>query len=316
MRLDGKVALITGAGGGMGEVEARLFAREGARVIVADVLEAEGHAIVHAIGAAGGEAMFVRLDVTSEDSWTEAVAAAVRRFGTLNVLVNNAGIVGPLDPAQGLGADAWDRLMDVNARGVFLGIKHAIPEMRKAGIGSIVNISSISGFIGQTGLHPGYNASKGAVRILTKSFAVKLAHENIRVNSVHPGISHRCGSSNRRWNNASRRWCRCVGWDAAKKWQTRCCSWPRMRRPISPAPNWWSTAGIWHCRDESLEMLGIRDELRYNGLHHACTTRTRRGTPMCVILQLVMCDKETLRRKNPQMAQRIATIKQRQTARP
>jgi NAD(P)-dependent dehydrogenase (short-subunit alcohol dehydrogenase family) len=188
MRLDGKVALITGAGGGMGEVEARLFAREGAKVIVADVLEAEGHAIVQDIGVTGGEAMFVRLDVTSEDSWIEAVAAAVQRFGMLNVLVNNAGIVGPLDPAQGVSTDAWDRLMDVNARGVFLGIKHALPEMRKAGIGSIVNISSISGFIGQTGLHPGYNASKGAVRLLTKSFAVKHAHENIRVNSVHPGI--------------------------------------------------------------------------------------------------------------------------------
>ncbi len=188
MRLEGKVALITGSGGGMGEVEARLFAREGAKVIVADLLEEQGHTIVQEIGEAGGEAMFVRLDVTSEDSWTEAVAACIQRFGKLNVMVNNAGIVGPLDPDQHLSTESWDQLMNVNARGVFLGIKHAIPEMRKDGVGSIVNISSISGFIGQAGLHPGYNASKGAVRILTKSFAVKHAHENIRVNSVHPGI--------------------------------------------------------------------------------------------------------------------------------
>ena len=187
-RLEGKVALVTGAGSGFGLGIAETFAREGAKVIVADVLEAEGHAIVQDIGAAGGEAMFARLDVTSEDSWIEAVAAAVRRFGTLNVLVNNAGIVGPLDPAQGLSTDAWDRLMDVNARGVFLGIKHAIPEMRKAGIGSIVNISSIMGFVGGEGGHPAYHASKGAVRFFNKATAVKYGPYGIRANSVHPGF--------------------------------------------------------------------------------------------------------------------------------
>ncbi|MDH3601976.1 MAG: glucose 1-dehydrogenase [Candidatus Tectomicrobia bacterium] len=188
MRLAGKVAIVTGSGGGMGEEEARLFAREGARVVVADVLEEQGQQIVKEIGDAGGEAIFVRLDVTNEANWQAVIATTIEQFGKLNVMVNNAGIVGPLDPEDNVDTEAWDRLMDVNAKGVFLGIKHAIPEMRKDGGGSIVNISSISGFIGQSRIHPGYNASKGAVRILTKSFAVKHASENIRVNSVHPGI--------------------------------------------------------------------------------------------------------------------------------
>ncbi len=188
MRLAGKVAIITGSGGGMGAVEAKLFAQEGAQVVVADVLEEQGRQVVQEIRDAGHEAIFVRLDVTDEANWQAAIKAAVAQFGTLNVLVNNAGIVGPLDPEEGFNTEAWDRLMAINGKGVFLGIKHAIPEMRKDGGGSIVNISSISGFIGQTRIHPAYNASKGAVRILTKSIAVKHAHENIRVNSVHPGI--------------------------------------------------------------------------------------------------------------------------------
>ena len=188
MRLDKKVASITGAAGGMGAVEAKLFAREGARVVVADVLEEESAAVAVDIREAGGEAMFVRLDVTKEESWKAAIAATVEQFGALGILVNNAGIIGPHDPEEGLSTEAWDRLMAVNTKGVFLGMKHALPEMRRAGGGSIVNISSVSGLIGQASTHPGYNASKGAVRILTKSFAVKHAHENIRVNSVLPGL--------------------------------------------------------------------------------------------------------------------------------
>ena len=188
MRLRGKVAIVTGAGGSMGAVEARLFGEHGAQVVVADVLEEEGKAVVEQIQSAGGEALFVSLDVADEQSWQAAVAATVARFGALHVLVNNAGLVGPLQPEQGLSTEAWERLMAVNSTGAFLGIKHCLAHMRAAGVGSIVNISSVSGFIGQVGLHPGYNASKGALRILTKSFAVKHAHENIRVNSVHPGI--------------------------------------------------------------------------------------------------------------------------------
>jgi NAD(P)-dependent dehydrogenase (short-subunit alcohol dehydrogenase family) len=187
MRLAGKVALVSGGASGMGQSEATIFAREGAKVVVGDLLEAQGKDVADSIVKAGGQARFVKLDVTDEQSWQDAVAAAVAAFGKLDVLVNNAGISGTFDPDI-LSVAAWDRLMNVNAKGVFLGMKYAIPAMQAAGGGAIVNISSISGFAGQDMLHMAYNASKGAVRIMTKSAAVQFAKHGIRVNSVHPGI--------------------------------------------------------------------------------------------------------------------------------
>jgi NAD(P)-dependent dehydrogenase (short-subunit alcohol dehydrogenase family) len=184
MRLKGKVAIVTGGAGGMGRSEATIFAREGARVLVADILEKEGQEVAKSIGDA---ARFMKLDVTSEADWQALVAAAEREFGKLDILVNNAGISGTYttDLAS---TEAWDRVMDINAKGTFLGMKHAVPALKRAGGGAIVNISSISGFTGQLGVHMAYNASKGAVRIMTKTGAVQWARDNIRVNSVHPGF--------------------------------------------------------------------------------------------------------------------------------
>jgi NAD(P)-dependent dehydrogenase (short-subunit alcohol dehydrogenase family) len=184
MRLKGKVAIVTGGASGMGRSEATIFAREGARVLVADVLEKEGQEAAKSIGDA---ARFMKLDVTRESEWQAVVAAAEREFGKLDILVNNAGISGTYT-SDLASTEAWDRLMDINAKGAFLGMKHAVPAMKRAGGGAIVNISSISGFAGQLGVHMAYNASKGAVRLMTKAGAVQWARDNIRVNSVHPGF--------------------------------------------------------------------------------------------------------------------------------
>ena len=186
MRLSGKVALISGGARGMGAVEAEMFAREGASVVVGDVLEAEGQKTVESIEAAGGAAVFLRLDVTSEDDWLAAVNLAVTRYGKLDILVNNAGVDGA-SMIEETSEDAWDRVMDINAKGVFLGTRFAIPEMRKAGGGSIINISSQLGMVGMKESSPQYQSSKGAVRLLTKSTAIQYAAEGIRANSVHPG---------------------------------------------------------------------------------------------------------------------------------
>ncbi len=188
MRLAGKVVIISGAASGMGAATARRFAAEGAKVVVADVLDAEGEAVVAAIRATGGgEARFVHLDVTEEASWRAAVAATVAAYGRLDIGVNNAGISGS-KVTDTMETEAWNRLMGVNATGVFLGMKFEIPELRKSGGGAIVNLSSISGNTGQNQIHLGYNASKGAVRILSKSAAVQFGKDGIRINSVHPGL--------------------------------------------------------------------------------------------------------------------------------
>ena len=186
-RLDGKVAIVTGAARGMGEVEARLFAEEGATVVVCDVTDDAGQRVAGDIVAHGGSAEYLHLNVTDEDNWSEVIGETVRRHGKLDILVNNAGISG-YDEENNLGTSTWDRLLEINAKGVFLGMKHAIGAMERADGGSIVNISSISGIVGQDFIHMGYNASKGAVRLMTKSAAVRWAEAVIRVNSVHPGL--------------------------------------------------------------------------------------------------------------------------------
>ena len=186
MRLEGKVAFISGGARGMGETEARLFAENGAKVVVGDVLEAEGRQVAADIGASGGDAMFVPLDVTSEADWERAVAATVERYGRLDVLVNNAGVSGR-SMVEDTRVEDWERVMDINAKGVFLGTRCAIPEMQKVGGGSIINISSQLGLVGTDNSSPQYQASKGAVRIFTKTTAIQYAADGIRANSVHPG---------------------------------------------------------------------------------------------------------------------------------
>ena len=186
MRLEGKVAVISGGARGMGAAEARLLAKEGAKVVIGDIREEEGRQVEAEISEAGGEALFVELDVTKEGDWQRAVEATVSRFGKLNVLVNNAGI-SPPGTIEDTSVETWDQTMAVNVRGVFLGTKAAIPEMRKAGGGSIINISSFVGIVGSESSPPAYVASKGAVRSFTKAIAIQYAKDRIRCNSVHPG---------------------------------------------------------------------------------------------------------------------------------
>jgi len=186
-RLAGKVALVSGGASGLGADQVRGLAEEGAHVVFGDILEADGLALVGALREAGHSANFLRLDVTREDDWQAAVALTLEAHGRLDVLVNNAGIVLSRAPIEERSAADWDRVMGVNAKGVFLGTKHAIPAMRAGGGGSIINISSLAA-LGQAQIQePAYAASKGAVTVFTKVTAAQHAHENIRCNSLHPG---------------------------------------------------------------------------------------------------------------------------------
>ena len=185
-RLAGKVALISGGARGQGAAETQLFVREGAAVVFGDVLDDDGKKVEAEIRVSGGQVTYVHLNVTREGDWRAAVATAVQTYGKLNVLVNNAGILFRAKIEDTTEAD-WDRIMAVNVKGVFLGTKCAIPVLRQAGGGSIINISSTAGLVGSPGETAAYTATKGAVRLFTKATAIQHAKDHIRCNSVHPG---------------------------------------------------------------------------------------------------------------------------------
>ena len=204
MRLRNKVALISGGARGMGAVEAIMFAEEGARVVFGDILDEMGQQVEMNIVKSGGHAIYVHLDVTQEEDWQAAVNVAMTKYGRLDILVNNAGIVPEYtspNRVEDITDTEWERVMNVNAKGAFIGTKHAIPMMRASGGGSIVNISSGAGIVPSPETPASYAASKGAARLFTKSTAIQYAQENIRCNSVHPGIVstpmlHEAGAAN------------------------------------------------------------------------------------------------------------------------
>jgi NAD(P)-dependent dehydrogenase (short-subunit alcohol dehydrogenase family) len=184
-RLEGKVALISGGASGLGAAQATLFASEGASIVIGDLQEELGNRTVEAIRQEGGKARFVRLDVTDGASWDQAVATVVSEFGALTTLVNNAGIFHP-GGIESESEEGWSKMIAVNQTGVFLGMKHAVPELLKAGNAAIVNISSLFGLIGSPDAIS-YHASKAAVRVMSKGAALEFAKRGIRVNTIFPG---------------------------------------------------------------------------------------------------------------------------------
>ncbi|HEY6866709.1 MAG TPA: glucose 1-dehydrogenase [Candidatus Eisenbacteria bacterium] len=186
-RVDGKVAVVTGGGVGIGRAACLLLGREGATVAVTDILDQESRAVVEEIRTRGGTARAWHMDVANEDEVRGVLAEVFDTFGRLDILVNNAGIGGASKPTHEITAEEWDRVMAVNVKGTFFCTKHAIPLMRRTGSGSIINLSSVYGLVGAMDAPP-YHASKGAVRLMTKTDALFYARDGIRVNSIHPGF--------------------------------------------------------------------------------------------------------------------------------
>lgn len=186
MRLHNKTAIITGAASGMGLADARRFVQEGANVVITDQLADAGQALADTLSAEGHRTLFVQHDVSDPAQWNAVVQATLQRFGRIDILVNNAGISGSAVPDVAE-LDLFDRLISVNLRGTFLGIRAVVPHMAAMGGGAIVNISSICSHVGTPGVHMGYHASKGGIRALTKAAAAQYGPQKIRVNSIHPG---------------------------------------------------------------------------------------------------------------------------------
>ncbi len=185
MRLENKVAIITGGGTGIGRETALLFAKEGAKVVVTDINQDSGNQTVKDLQANGNEALFIHHDVSNEDDWKKVAKETIDQFGKVDILFNNAGIY-KIKPLAEIELNEWNRLMSINVTGVFLGMKHIMPLMAEQKKGSVINASSIAGLMGSPG-HVLYGASKGAVRIMTKDAAMEYAHVGVRVNSIHPG---------------------------------------------------------------------------------------------------------------------------------
>jgi NAD(P)-dependent dehydrogenase (short-subunit alcohol dehydrogenase family) len=186
-RVQDKVAIVTGAARGQGESHARLFAQEGARVLLTDVLDDQGEAVAAELREAGHDAHYVRLDVSSEEGWVAVIKAAEDRWGRVDILVNNAGIVGTMKSVADEPLDGWLKKTAINQQGVFLGIKHGAPAIERSGGGAIVNTCSINGTVGNPGGFS-YQASKGAVKMMTRAAAMEYAARGVRVNSVSPGL--------------------------------------------------------------------------------------------------------------------------------
>jgi NAD(P)-dependent dehydrogenase (short-subunit alcohol dehydrogenase family) len=186
-RLDGKVAIITGAGSGMGRAAALLFAKEGAKVVVVDYVAETGEETAKMIKEAGDEAIFIKADVSKTEDTKNMVNTAVNTYGKLDILYNNAGVAGEAAPTAECTEENWDRVININLKGLWLGMKYAIPEMLKAGGGSIINVASQAGERGMPNIPP-YSASKGGVLALSRAAAIEYAKQKIRINCINPGV--------------------------------------------------------------------------------------------------------------------------------
>ena len=247
-RIQGKVAVITGAASGMGRATAIRFAKEGASVVLTDLNSQGGEMAVAECAAAGGRAVFQRTDVTSEADIKAAVARAVKEYGRLDIMFNNAGVAGAVGPIEKVSSADWDRTIGVLLRAAFLGMKYSIPEMRKAGGGSIISTASVAGLRG-VGYLAAYSAAKAAVVNLTQAVAIEVGHDKIRVNCICPGgvntpLIHRGVPGGEERSEKSRRECSRYRAPASRTISRRWRYSSRATKPIgSAAPRWWLTAG-------------------------------------------------------------------------